>query len=218
MWNKISVYKYQQIVDALNIEDAIDRCSRLIAIVFDKTIMEVESMGLETYLEHSNKLAFIKDKFNYEQKKYIDCNGKRYLFEYDIRQLPASRYIEIKHFGSDMIGNLHQLFASMVKPMKKKWYGWVIEKYDASKHEEYANDILHANIQDVYNSVVFFYHVYRNWIEVTKDYTKMLAFMENKTMEREVATLIKFLDGNIPPKLLPTITISNLQKRMNYQL
>jgi len=212
MWDKISVFKYQEIVRALEIKDDIDKACKLISIVFDKTIIEVESMPLETFLLYSNQLSFLKDNMNDKPVKDIKCNGNRYFFVWNVKQLPAARYIEVKHFGVSMIDNLHYLFASMVIPMRRKWYGWVLEKYDASKHEQYANDILHANIREVYSSVVFFYHVYRNWIEVSQDY---LNTKKDKNKLKEVATLLKFMDGSITPRLLPTMKISKLKKRMN---
>lgn len=214
MWDKISVFKYQEIIKALQIKDNIDKASKLISIIYDMTIMEVESLPLETYLEYSNSLSFINNKLTGHPVRTIKCNNKKYSFVWNVKQLPAARYIEVKHFGVDMVQNLHYLFASMVIPMKRKWYGWVYEKYDASKHEQYANDILHANIQEVYNSVVFFYHVYRNWIEVSQDY---LNTKKDKNKLKEVATLLKFMDGSITPRLLPTTKILQLKKRMNYQ-
>jgi hypothetical protein len=212
MWDKINVFKYQEIVRALEIKDDIDKACKLISIIFDKTIMEVESMSLETFLTYSNQLSFLKENIGGKPQKIIKCNGKRYAFVWNVKQLPAARYIEVKHFGVNMIDNLHSLFASMVIPMKRKWYGWVYEKYDASKHEVYANDILSANIQEVYSSVVFFYHVYRNWIEVSQDY---LNTRKDKNKLKEVVTLLKFMDGSITPRLLPTTKILKLKKRMN---
>ncbi len=133
--------------------------------------------------------------------------------------MKAARYIESKVFSTDLISNLHKLAASMVMPQRKTWYGkWVDDTYDAAKHSEYAADIQASNFVHIYHSVVFFYQVYRNWIEVSKGY--LVQEMTNKGLTKEVAdqvvqTLCETLDGNIAPNLLPTAKISQLIKAMN---
>jgi hypothetical protein len=135
--------------------------------------------------------------------------------------MPFGRYVESKAFVGDIYGNLHKLGATMVIPQKRNWFGlWVDDKYDASKHEDYADDILQANFQDVYFSFVFFYQVYRNWIEVTRGYlvTKMMMTGQTKAQSNQVVTdLCSILDGIIQPNLLPTTKISELSKSISDQ-
>jgi hypothetical protein len=132
--------------------------------------------------------------------------------------MPSGRYIESKVFSKDFGNNLHKISASMVIPQKKNFFGfWKDDKWDASKHEDYANDLLEANFAQVYHSIVFFYHVYRNWMEVSKDYliVKMMEVgMNQAEARREVLSLLSILDGNIVPKLLQTTKISQLAKHM----
>jgi hypothetical protein len=132
--------------------------------------------------------------------------------------MPFGRYVESKAFVGDIYGNLHKLGATMVMPQKRNWLGlWVDDKYDAAKHEDYADDILQANFQDVYFSLVFFYQVFRNWIEVTRDYLVTKMMMTGQTKEQcnqVVADLCNILDGIIQPNLLPTTKISELRKFM----
>ena len=133
--------------------------------------------------------------------------------------MPFARYIESKVFSDDLYGNLHKLAATMVIPQKRSRFGiWFDEKYDASKHEKYADDMLTARFIDVYHSLVFFYQVYRNWIEVSQDYLvkkMMAAGMQEAQAKEVVQNLCSILDGNIQPNLLPTMKIAQLQKRMN---
>jgi hypothetical protein len=135
--------------------------------------------------------------------------------------MKAARYIESKVFSTDLISNLHKLAASMVMPQRKTWYGkWVDDEYNAAKHSEYAADIQACNFVHIYHSVVFFYQVYRNWIEVTKGY--LIQEMMTKGMTPEAAQgavqiLCETLDGSIAPNLLPTAKISQLMKAMNLQ-
>jgi hypothetical protein len=133
-----------------------------------------------------------------------------------VQQIKAARYIETKVFSTDLVGNIHKLAASMVMPQRKTWYGrWVDDKYDASKHSEYAEDLQGANFLHVYQSIVFFYQVYRNWIEVSKDYLVQEMMNQGMTMDlalKGVQILCDTLDGSIAPNLLPTTKILQLMK------
>jgi hypothetical protein len=155
-----------------------------------------------------------------QPEKYIKVNGRKYQCVFDIRKLPSARYIESKVFSVELVTNLHRLAASMVIPMKKTIFGWKKDKYDASKHEEYAQDMLEAPIVQVYHSVVFFYQVYRNLMQVSKDYLiaqLMKANLSHLEAEKEVQSLLNTLYGNIAPNLLPTFKILKLAKDMNFQ-
>jgi hypothetical protein len=164
-------------------------------------------------------LGFLDANIEGKAVKYTEVNGKRYRFVYDIQKMKAARYIESKVFSTDLISNIHKLAASMVIPQRKNWYGmWVDDKYDASKHSEYAEDIQASNFVNVYHSVVFFYQVYRNWIEVSQGY--LVKEMMDKGMSTELAlkavqTLCETLDGSIAPNLLPTKKILQLTKLMS---
>lgn len=220
-WDKINVFQYQQLIPALGIDDPTDQNMRLIAILNGWTDNQVDSLSVEEYTKEKAKIAFLNDSIEGKPVKVIKVNGRRYKCIYDVRKLPSGRYIESKVFSQDLVGNLHKLAASMVIPMKKTIFGWKLDKYDASKHEDYANDMLEAKFVDVYHSIVFFYQVYRNWMEVTKDFliAKMMEVGKSHSeAEKEVANLLNILDGSIAPRLLPTSTISDITKVMNLEL
>lgn len=215
-WSDINVFQYQQIVKLIDGRVNEETTPKLVAICFNLTDNQVGDMSLEEYNQKVKELAFISEEITGDAKPFIKANGKMYQVVYDVRKIPAARYIETKTFQKDFIGNLHKVFASMVIPMKKSLFGYKSTKYDSMNHEDYANDILYASIQDVYPSVVFFYHVYRNWMEVSKGY--LIQEMEKKQVpqaKKVVAGLMKSMDGNIAPKLLPTTKILKLQRLMN---
>ncbi len=137
-----------------------------------------------------------------------------------IKNMPSARYIESKVFSKDTLGNLHKIAASMVIPQKKNWYGkWIDDKYDASKHEEYAADMQEANFIHVYHSLVFFYQVYRNWIEVTRDYMKTEMTTAGMTTEQADSVLLLLCEstgGIIPPNLLPNTKMINYQMEFEF--
>ena len=222
-WNELTVWQYQQIYPIVTKPEKdwtnLDVESKLVGIIYNLTDTQVDSLTIQQFNNLRGTLDFLDNKIEGKPVKYTQVNGKRYRFVYDVQQMKAARYIESKVFSTDLISNLHKLAASMVMPQKKTWYGkWVDDKYDAAKHSEYAADLQASNFIHIYHSVVFFYQVYRNWIEVTKDY--LVTEMMSKGLTREVAdqvvqTLCETLDGNIAPNLLPTTKISQLTKAMS---
>ena len=217
-WSNITVWQYQNIVKALSDKslDDIDKSFKLIALVYNMTDNQVDSLLQEDYKAKLKDLEFLNQLPEGKPVKIIKVNGKRYRPIYNITKMPFGRYVETKAFVGDIYANLHKLGATMVMPQKRTWYGrWVDDKYDAGMHEDYAEDILAANFTDVYFSLVFFYQVYRNWIEVTKDYLVTKMMMTGQTMEQSsqvVTNLCSILDGIIQPNLLPTTKILELRK------
>lgn len=222
MWEKISVWQYQQIYTALNSKEKdatdLDLEVKLVGIVNNMTEMQIDSLPLNEYKELSKTITFLNEPIQGIPKKYIAISKtRRYRINYDISKMPFARYIESKVFSEDLYGNLHKLAATMVIPQKRKLGFWVDQRYDASKHMEYSNDMLEAKFVDVYHSLVFFYQVYRNWIEVSQVYlvNKMVeAGMKEDKAKEVVVSLCSILDGNIPPNLLPTTKIAQLRKYM----
>ena len=222
-WNELTVWQYQQIYPIVTKPEkdwtTLDVESKLVGIIFNLTDTQVDSLSVGQFNNLKATLGFLDDKIEGKPVKYTEVNGKRYRFIYDVQQIKAARYIETKVFSTDLVGNLHKLAASMVMPQKKTWYGkWVDDKYDASKHSEYAEDLQGAKFMHIYQSVVFFYQVYRNWIEVSQGY--LIQEMISKGMDTETAlkvvqTLCATLDGNIVPNLLPTKKILQLTKLMS---
>jgi hypothetical protein len=219
-WNNISIWQYQNIVKTLanKQDDEIEKSFKLIGIVYNMTENQVDSLTQAEYKAKLKECDFLNSMPEGKPVKVIKVNGRRYRPIYDINKMPFGRYIESKAFVGDIYGNLHKLGATMVMPQKRNWLGlWVDDKYNAAKHEDYADDILQANFQDVYFSLVFFYQVFRNWIEVTRDYlvTKMMMTGQTEQQCSQVVTdLCSILDGIIQPNLLPTTKISELRKFM----
>ena len=224
MWKDITVWQYQQIYNVLNEKDKndtdLDLNVRLVAIVNNLTEMQIDSLPLNEYAELSKTIEFLNEPIKGSPIKFIRISKtKRYKVNYDISKMPFARYIESKVFSEDLYGNLHKLAATMVIPQKRNMFGiWVSIPYDASNHQEYANDMLGAKFIDVYHSLFFFYQVYRNWIEVSQDYmVKRLttAGMKQKEAIEVVANLLSILDGSIAPNLLPSTKIAQLRKLMS---
>jgi len=220
MWQEITLWQYQQIIPIMTKPDKdwteIDVDYKLISILTGMTQYQIDSLPLEDLKKERAKLKFLKEDITGKPVKYIEVNGRRYRVIYNIKDMPFARYIESKVFGKDVVGNLHKISASMVMPQKRNWLGrWVDDVYDASKHEQYSLDMQEAKFVDVYHTLVFFYQVYRNWIEVSKDYMTEEMVRMGMTQEEAdsvVTLLYASMDGNIPQGLLPNRKISALKQ------
>jgi len=219
-WNNLTLWQYQQLMPILTNPEKdwteLDKEVKQLAVISGLTEYQIDSLSIETLKEMRQDLAFLDEPIEGKPVDFIVVNGRRYRMNYDIKNMPAARYIESKVFSKDTLGNLHKIAASMVIPQKKTWFGkWVDDKYDASKHEDYAADMQEANFIHVYHSLVFFYQVYRNWIEVSRDYMKaemMKAGMTATQADSVVLLLCESMGGIIPPSLLPNTKILEIQK------
>lgn len=204
MWNNIIIQQAQQI-DKIRVmaESTLDVESQILAIVFNVDQSKIDALDWGDYLAKRKALAFLETPPSQKPVQYVRVGDKRYKFVYDIRKMPFARYIEGKTFAADFMGNLHKIAASIVIPQRRGVFGWKDEQYEAIRHEEYANDMLLAPFEAVYANAVFFYQVFRKWIEVSKDF--LIQEQVSKGMSEEaartlVADLCKSLDGNIPLK------------------
>jgi len=220
-WKDISVFKWQQLINLFTKEkelDEIDLALKSLAIVKGMTENEVNSLLLADLKKQLKDIEFIHEEIEPKAQKFIEVNGRRYKCVYDVRKMPMARYIESKYFATDVNNNLHKICASMVLPMKKTLFGWKVDKYDASKHDEYAQDMLEAPITAILGSVVFFYQIYQEWIKISKDY--LIAEMMEKNLTREESeavhqTLCEIMDGFTKPNWLQIMNESRYKMLMS---
>ena len=219
-WNELTLWQYQQLMPTITNPDKdwteLDAEVKQLCIVTGLTEYQIDSLSLTALKELRKELDFLSEPIDGKPVNYIVTNGKRYRINYDIKNMPSARYIESKVFSKDTLANLHKIAASMVIPQKRNWLGkWVDQDYDASKHEEYAADMQEANFVHIYHSLVFFYQVFKNWIEVSRDY--MMAEITKAGMTKKQAAMVvdllsESMDGTTPVILLPPKKILELKK------
>jgi hypothetical protein len=203
-WSDVTLWQYQQIENLLSKKDGdteLDLAVKTLAILTNRTESQIDSLSLTDLKKQLKLIDFVTNtKPDPKPKDFIKINGKQYKCIYDVRDMPYARYIETKYFGSDITNNLHKIAASMVMPMKKTWRGWKVAKYDASKHDEYAQDLLAAPFESVYGSVVFFCQVFADSIMNLKDCFReemIKAGMEKEQAEKMVQDLCDNMAGFI---------------------
>jgi hypothetical protein len=202
-WEDLTLFQFQQIVKDIEEKDIIQRNMKLIMTINNWTSNHVRSLSIQDYNTQVSRLKFINTEVKGKSTKYIDINGRKYKCIYNVYNLNSARYIETKVFSAkDMVDNMHKIAASMVVPMKKTFFGWKEDKYDASKHELYSQDMLEAKFVHVYFNVVFFYHVLKNLTEGLLDYlNKELKNPQQALEKKELQDFWRSMDGSIVPSL-----------------
>lgn len=205
-WKDVTVFQWQQLMNLYREEgnSALDLIVRAGSIVTGKTEHEIDGMTMAEINELGKVLSFIHQDVPANAARHIDVNGRRYRCIYDVRRMPAARYIEAKHFSQDLHNNLHRLAASMIWPQRRlfRFGPWVDDRYDAALHAQYAEDMLAAPITAVFGSVVFFCEVYIKSIMNLRGFMVDAILRGTPNLTREQATtewenLCVGLDGTI---------------------
>ena len=210
-WKDVTIWQWQQMQNLLSKSKdytELDIAVKSLAILTNQTESQIDSLTIKQLGVELEKIKFVTDTAPTPKTvDFIKVGKKRYRCIYDVRKLPYSRYLETKFFTTDVTMNLHKIAASMVMPMKLTWRGWRVAKYDASKHDEYAQDLLGASFEEVYGSVVFFCQVFSDSIKSLADYFKeemMKAGMTTEEAETTVEALCASMDGFTRLPLSPT--------------
>jgi hypothetical protein len=196
-WKDVTVWQWQQLQAITKKKDdtELDKAVKTLAILTNRTESQIDSLSISELNKELKAIDWIsKTDANPKPVDFIKVNGKKYRCIYDVRHIPFARYIESKFFSEDVVLNLHKIAASMVRPMKLTWRGWKVAKYDASKHEDYAQDLLSAPFEAIYGSVVFFCQVFSDSIKSSKDFMKE-DLMKNGMTEEEAEMTMEVLCG-----------------------
>lgn len=194
-WESVTVRQYQQLTD-LYLEHGnseLDLIVKTASILTGKPEDYFDSLPIAELNAIGKMLAFTHHEIKPKPVPYILVNGRRFRCVYDVRRLPAARYIETKVFTGQgkITDKLHQIAASMVYPQKKAlgFLWWMDDEYRADLHADYAADMLDASITSVLGSVVFFCETYLKSIWSLKHY--LVAEMITRTkMPKETANHI----------------------------
>jgi len=196
---KLTIDKFQrlQAIATLDTEE-IEKASRLVQVLLDKSEAEVESMPLSKFGKLCDKLkkAFdltIDAATMSKPKTMIVANGNVYSLNFDIKPpFNTGRYIEVLTFSKeDPIMNMHNILASICTPMAWSWkkFNYVKQPYESLKHEDYANDFKQADFRHGYFAMVFFYSLLTNSTDVTMD--SLIAQMNLRKVNKKRVLQLK---------------------------
>lgn len=210
---KLTIDKFQQLQSISTLEtDDIQRASKLVQVLLDKSEQYVESLPPRKFANLCDKL---KDEFDLKidqatmsmPKSIIEANGKAYHLNFDVKPpFNTGRYIEVLTFSKDdPIMNMHNILASICTPMAWSWkkLNFVKQDYDALKHEEYANDMKQADFKHGYFAMVFFYQVLKHSTNNTMDclISEMNLRKVNKRRVQQLKRILQIIgDGSTTQK------------------
>ena len=210
---RLTIKKFQELHQAsLTNLDEIDKSILLVQIFTGKSEYEINKMSIKKF----NRLcANINKSFNKlsnnmlaeKPKNLIKANGKWYWLNLEINELTAGRYVETATYASDVIGNLHKLMATMCVPMKWSWKGLVPDKYNAEHHAKYAEDMLHADFNDAYQSCVFFYKLFSESMKALQSSLEEDP-MGKEMLNQNLTIFNNLMDGYLMPNWSVNLKIS----------
>lgn len=119
--------------------DSIEKEIDIASAITGKSKEEIENLPL------AKVKALTRINISGRKKKYVLINKRLYKGLTDPEELTTGQYVDLKTFGKDFIPNLHNMLAIIYKPVFKRY-----------KHEEVAEDMKKANLDDVYG-LLFFY-------------------------------------------------------------
>lgn len=167
--------RIQQIqeIHALGQLDSVDKKIEALAIAYDLTIDEVESMPMDDIIK---KLASVKMVGDGSKPKFkFKHNNKRYELIVNPLELKAHQWIELQEiYQGDIIENLHRIMA-LLSVEKSCWH----KKRDIAKQEfdKRSEEFLSLDFDIAYNYAIFFLEVYPELLKTTLSYLK--AEMQN---------------------------------------
>lgn len=209
---RINVDTFQKLYSvSLMQTDEVEKSAQYVQILTGKSEHQVNKMKVRKFNRLCSKISKAFDQVGSKLKKgkprnFVWANGKLYKLVYDIRT--AGKYVETATFGTDMIGNLHLIMATIAQPVKLTWRGFKIVKRD---HSEIAEDMLKLDMAHAYQAAVFFYLVFRESL------VSMMTFFkeEEKEQKESIQTFIKSLDGFTMPNWSANLKTSVFLKSGN---
>lgn len=218
-WQNVTLEHYQALYPVItSTQPDWEKDMQIVSILFNLTEKQLDALPLDKYRELKKACAFLYQPIPQTGERVFYGRKRKYKLLKDVRKMPFARYAEIKSFtGSnegDFIKNLHLLIASMVQPYKKiLGCFWIKETYDASKHADYADDLLSAKFTSVYGAAVFFYLLFTYSIKSLPHYmTSQMEKMQVSNPQEAYTLLLNTLDGFITQNKLPTLKASQLKR------
>lgn len=172
-YNELTVRQFQLCDEIIrNESDVLERHIKLVACLSGNSIEWVESHTPKQIAEWVKDLSFLSNpKVDKKIPKYVLANKRVYRPYNDASKFSAGQVIALKVYGEKAKGhsNLHNQLACVFGEIN--WYGG-LKKYDATKHEQIANDMLEAKMGDVYGAVFFYSNVLEALSPILETYLK----------------------------------------------
>lgn len=147
MWQRITVEQYQLInkIHQDKKADDVEKTSRVIGVIYRLTEKQIDALPLATfkmYMAQAATLTELPKTFKVPKRIGI----RRMMFNPE--DLRFAQFMEVQHFLSDMIGNLHLIAASISRPL--------IGKNKSEHHKKVSESFTGSNFIKVFGAVSYF--------------------------------------------------------------
>ena len=198
-FDTLTVRQYQQLYAIHTDKETadIDKVIQSVCVLTGLSERGVEQLSVPEFNKISSEIAKIFSKeIKGEPKTFIQIAGKRHGVIYQPATLSTGQYVEIQTWmQTNVIENLHKIFASIVYEVKGKGIFKKRLKYNSDNHPVISEAILDCNFIDVHSSCVFFLKLWRDSIKALEPY--LAKELKAKGMNpTQIQTALKsYLDG-----------------------
>jgi len=187
-WFDVSIEKFPLIYDIVRDKDIdpIDREIRVISIMSDVSVADIEKIRIDKLKELIKTVNFV---FKMDFPKPVQMfrhNGYRWVVSYDITKISAGDFISISKLTESeesIMANLPQLVAMFVKPYKMNWFK--LKEIEMS-YEDRIKNIQSMNVGVVYPLCVFFCKVIEDLHPIMEDYLVNQMKLMREKIESEL--------------------------------
>ena len=153
-------------------DDDIDKIIQSVCVLTGLSERGVEDLPLPVFNKISAELSRIFSKdIQGQAQSFINIGGAKYGINYLPATLTAGQYVEVQTWmQTNVIENLHKIFASIVYQVKGKGIFKKRLKYNPDNHNQVSEAILSCRFADVYFSCVFFLELWKSSINSLADY------------------------------------------------
>lgn len=197
-WREVTINEFIQLEQLLKADIPESyRTANVVALLSNKSLDEVESLPISTFITLSKKLSFIQEqpKYNDVEKEYT-INNHKYELHADVTQITTAQYIDYQNYSKEEEKDITKLLSCWMIPKGHKYN----DGYDM---KEVIDDIGNMMLQDAMGICFFFPKQLAASILILKDsLLKNLKMMKKETrITKEQIEEVETLCNNMASSL-----------------
>lgn len=190
-WYDVTLYQFNEIEEAVKIEDETERIFSLAEILFGE---DVTTLPLKEFNEKVKQLLFIKEEIpNKIPPKKIEVNGRKYFLDCLLGNITTAQYIDFTNHSST--GDLSKMLSVFIIPEGHKYN----DGYDMLQ----VMDDINSLPIPIVNSIAFFFgRQFSTFMTIFQRYSiKQLkkTKLPKETKENMIKVVEKSLDLVLSP-------------------
>ena len=181
-WKDIKLTQLQQLNLLPTEGDEIELMVNHLSVLLNKTNNEIENTPVDELIAEFKLWGFLKELPKEKRVDIIEVNGRKYGL-CDFSKITLAQLIDSEaYFEAGLMDNMHKLFGVIYLPITK--YSMITKKYELEEYtpnEERDNDFLDVTMDKLYPTMLFFYHIVKNYLIGSQ--TSLVIHMETQMKE-----------------------------------